>query len=319
MSDALDPAKRNSPLANSSHRAIRWRRPSGHANHPKLQELTISRLLDAVEKVTSHRTAIQSCPLWNDLGNRINVFDPPAPSPDEPAAPAPGEDPPGKKARKKGTARGRKRALRRDGGINLITVLCVLIWNADYSKATSNGYIGLPLDRGSNSWEPHTWKRLFEFGFGQTIPGELSLARMERWTRALAEAGLIKTYRRKHMYEPGSFQELPAVKLLTPEIFKLCGTFGVYKAMRREQRKDQESERSKKRLESMGKLVDLDKHKKKVAKDLPEGVQAELIQRKQDTSSWPPPTEGVHDAGSAMAHLSKFFGNKVATDPNPTE
>ena len=89
MSDALDPAKRNSPLANSSHRAIRWRRPSGHANHPKLQELTISRLLDAVEKVTSHRTAIQSCPLWNDLGNRINVFDPPPPSPDEPAAPAP--------------------------------------------------------------------------------------------------------------------------------------------------------------------------------------------------------------------------------------
>lgn len=305
MANDLAPP-RLSPLANSDHRSIRWRRPAGHAHHPKLLETTVHRLLAASDHVLSHRTAIDSNPLWNALSDTLAVFDINAsPDPDKPVH---------KRRHRKhrdgreeahatpvAVPRPRKRALRRDGGQNLITVLCVLLWNADFSKHNSKGYIGRPE---GGEWQPHTWQSLFEFGFGKTIPGELSLARMERWTRVLAQAGFLQTYRRWNEYGQGEYEELPAIKILTTKIFKLCGTFGIYKQLRKDLAKEAESNLARQRLENMGQLVEMDKHKKRKLKEQPVAAQGNAIQRQQDTiaDTGPPPRppgmpEGLNAAG----------------------
>lgn len=295
MVNALAPAP--SPLANSDHRAIRWRRPTGHANHPELIEATIARLLNTLDAVEQRKTLVHNVPIWNSLSNQLRVFDrnPVTDADGNELAPAKrrhrkeraGDEDAGQNA-SASTPRERKRGLRRDGGKNLISTLCTLLWNADFSKLNSKGYIGTPSDDG-NQWEPHTWGALFDYGFGKAIPGEKTLARMERWTRVLADAGFIKTYRRWNQYKEGAWEELPAIKILTTKIFTLCGTIGIYKRLRKGLAKDAETERSRKRLEGMGRLVEMTKHKKLKEAKVPAPVQAQDIQRQQDTLTDPGP------------------------------
>jgi hypothetical protein len=254
----------------SIHRAKAYKpheRP-GKGRRPAVLLATIQKLQDAI--------TTRQGPLWEWLCANIPA------SYDEDGNPNP-----------------RRRRLRAaDGAVNFAAVVCKLLEMAELG----HGLIAKPGVATGESYHRYDVATINRWSYGDPIPQELSLARTERWLRALSAMGWIQT-RQLRVAGSNGYRSVVAVRHLSDRLFKIVGTYGDLKRARRQRKFRRNKEDMADRLR-VAQRADQRRTHGRNAGDLTAIVGGK---RNGEAGQSPPSTAGppsAHDVG--MQHIAKI-------------
>lgn len=121
----------------------------------------------------------------------------------------------------------RQRRLRSDGAENLYTLLATLIFNADFL----GGFLGKPK-QGGGHWKRYAWETLDRYAYGELVPGERSMRRLERHVRTCKTLELISV-RELRSIEGDKYTSHIAIKFVQAKLWNMLGMKAVRSAWRR--------------------------------------------------------------------------------------
>lgn len=243
------------PADASTLRSIRWSHP--RRSYPAPIELALSRALGALEKPRGEQ--------WRALFQ---------------GAPVPGKD--------------RERRKRRDGAVNVISVLCTMLAAGDLVR-------GLVATPAGDRWERKSWTDIDALAFGPRVPGARSLRRTERAAAELEAQGFIRSVPWRVVTSDG-IRSIPGLKFITDKAWKVLGVWSAVVSERR-RRKQREADARKAQLdEAIGATV----------KRMPDRrVPPEPAGKTDATAKPPPATAGPKQVGeaaaAALAQLKDLF------------
>lgn len=244
--------------APSTLRSIRWNHP--RVAYPAPIELALSRALGALDKPRGEQ--------WRALFV---------------GAPVPGKV--------------RERRKRRDGAVNVVSVLCTMIAAGDLVR-------GLVATPAGDRWERKSWTDIDALAFGPLVPGERSLRRTERAAAELEAQGFVRSVPWRVVTSDG-VRSIPGLKFVTDKAWKALGVWSAVVSERR-RRKQREADARKAQLdEAIGGSV-----KRMPERGRTSGAGSGAA-TSRSSSTPPPATAGPVEAGeaaaAAMQKLKDFF------------
>jgi hypothetical protein len=119
----------------------------------------------------------------------------------------------------------RQRGVRRDLLTNMCSVLAAIVAKADLQTNIAVMQAPTPMPNGSRWLAPLAFSQVTKTAFGTVIPGEVSQVRTQRAAKRLAALGLIEVTQQSTRLDNGDIVNLPAVKALTDQFWKIVRLF----------------------------------------------------------------------------------------------